>query len=92
MKSSSSQPVYIVFISRTARKQLLQLPKPATDRLQQVIDGLVANPRPFGAEKLTARDEYRIRVGNYRVLYTIADAVLTVEVVKVGQRGNFYDR
>ncbi len=49
------------------------------------------NPRPYGYLKLKGREGYRIRVGDYRVLYSIFDAVLLVEIVKVGTRGNFYN-
>lgn len=86
-----SSPVYRIVVTRPAQKQLLRLPKEATDRLQTAIDALAHDPRPSGVKKLKGREGYRIRVGDYRVLYSIFDAVLLVEVVKVGQRGNFYD-
>lgn len=92
MKAPSRPPAYGVVVSRTARKQLLQLPKSATDRLGKAIDALALDPRPSGVVKLTGQEAYRIRVGEYRVLYTVVDAVLLVEVIKVGPRGNFYDR
>jgi mRNA interferase RelE/StbE len=46
------------------------------------IAGLADNPRPHGCEKLSAQEQYRIRFGKYRILYTIQDDVLTVWVVK----------
>jgi mRNA interferase RelE/StbE len=52
---------------------------------------LAENPRPFGCVKLVnSENTYRIRVGVYRVIYTIEDAVLTVEVVKVDHRSSAY--
>lgn len=84
-------PIYRIVVTRPAQKQLLKLPKEATDQLQAAIDMLATDPRPSGVKKLKGREGYRIRVGDYRVLYSIFDAVLLVEIVKVGQRGNFYD-
>lgn len=84
-------PVYRIVVTRPAQKQLLKLPKEATDRLQAAIDDLTYAPRPSGVKELKGSQDYRIRVGDYRVIYSIFDAVLLVEVVKVGQRGNFYD-
>ena len=55
------------------------------------IDNLAHDPRPSGVKKLKGSPDYRIRVGDYRVIYSIFDVVLLVEIVKVGQRGNFYD-
>ena len=45
----------------------------------------------MGVKKLKGRDGYRVRTGNYRIMYSIFDKVLVIEVVKVGTRGNFYD-
>ena len=84
-------PVYRIVVTRPAQKQLLKLPKEATDRLQMAIDNLAHDPRPSGVKKLKGSPDYRIRVGDYRVIYSIFDVVLLVEIVKVGQRGNFYD-
>jgi mRNA interferase RelE/StbE len=54
------------------------------------IAALRDDPRPPGAEKLSAQERYRVRQGVYRILYTIDDAVLIVEVVKVGHRRDVY--
>lgn len=88
---SVPSPAYRVLVTRSVQKQLLKLPKTATDRLQAAIDDLAHDPRPSGVKKLKGLEGYRIRVGDYRVLYSIFDDVLLVEVVKVGQRGNVYD-
>jgi mRNA interferase RelE/StbE len=65
---------------------------PATDvaRILARIEALREEPRPPGAEKLSAQERYRVRQGNYRILYTIADLELIVEVVKVGHRREVY--
>ena len=92
MKKESGSPVtYRIAVTRPARKQLLQIPDKTKLTIQRAIDSLATNPRPTGVKKLKGREGYRIRVGDYRILYSIFDDVLLVEVVKVGQRGNFYD-
>lgn len=78
-------------VARPARKQLLSIPSHDRQKVQSAIDGLIHTPRPSGVKKLRGQENYRIRVGDYRVVYSILDAVLLIEVVKVGQRGNFYD-
>ena len=55
------------------------------------IAALAHNPRPNGYIKLKGRNGYRIRVGDYRVIYEIFDAVLLVDVVEVGDRKDIYD-
>ena len=61
---------------------------PKKDRLRLVtkISALGSDPRPLGSEKLSAQEQYRIRQGNYRVVYSISDSEKTVLVVKVGHR------
>ena len=83
--------LYEVRLSNTAQKQLDNLPDKPVQRITEALKELAHTPRPNGVTKLKGREGYRIRVGDYRVLYAIFDAVLLVEVVKVGQRGNFYD-
>ena len=90
-KAIDVPPIYRVAVTRPARKQLLQIPDKAKGIIQAAIDSLTTDPRPPGVKKLKSRAGYRIRVGDYRIMYSIFDAVLLVEVVKVGQRGNFYD-
>lgn len=81
---------YTVEITRTARKALDRIERPQRRRIEATIADLATDPRPHGSIKLTGLDAYRVRVGNYRVVYTVADAVLTVTVVKVGHRGSIY--
>jgi len=83
--------LYKVVISKQVRKK--DLPKvPVKDRTKIValIGSLQHEPRPAQALRLTNREEYRIRQGNYRILYIIADEVKVVEVRKVGHRGEVY--
>ncbi|WDZ92182.1 type II toxin-antitoxin system RelE/ParE family toxin [Nocardiopsis sp. HUAS JQ3] len=61
-------------------------------RIVEAVADLADDPRPDSCKKLKARDGYRIRVGDYRVVYTVDDGQITVVVVKVGARGDVYDR
>ena len=55
-------------------------------RILARIETLRENPRPPGSEKLSGQERYRVRQGNYRILYTVADAEVVVEIVKIGHR------
>lgn len=81
---------YTVVLRRAAEKALDKLPHWLQDRIRVHIDALADNPRPHGCVKLTGSGEYRIRVGDYRVVYLIEDARLVVIVVRVGPRGDVY--
>lgn len=81
---------YNVQISKTTIKQLSVLHKKDYDNIKTAILSLEDNPRPNGYKKLTARDGYRIRVGNYRVIYEIEDEIKIVAVVDVGHRREIY--
>jgi mRNA interferase RelE/StbE len=58
--------------------------------VRSAIDSLAENPRPHGTQKLGGADQYRIRIGDYRVIYEIEDAELHVLVVRVGRRDSVY--
>jgi mRNA interferase RelE/StbE len=81
---------YRLFIHRSAQKVLAVLPKGNHQFVMDAINGLTINPRPHGCKKLVDRDAWRIRVGNYRVIYEIDDARITVTVVKVGHRRDIH--
>ena len=65
--------IYKVTILRRAQKELGQLPIEAYGRVRDAMGGLGEDPRPSGCVKLTGRDGWRIRIGNYRVVYEIDD-------------------
>lgn len=69
-----------------AVREIRKLPPEAKRRVQAAIELLAENPRPPAAKKLTARPEWRVRTGDYRVLYRIEDDILTVVVVRAGHR------
>lgn len=82
---------YTVLITKKARKQLEKLPNDIANRLEVRILELSKDPRPPGCKKLGCFELYRVRVGNYRIVYDIEDDVLTVTVIKIGHRKNIYD-
>ena len=81
---------YRLLIKPSAASQLEAIPKQDRRRLDTRIRELGGNPRPPGHEKLSGHDLYRIRQGNYRVLYSIQDRELVVLVIKVGHRRDVY--
>ncbi len=83
--------MYDVQLSSRAEKSLEKLPDQAFDRVTEAIENLATNPRPPGCKKLKGRLGYRIRVGDYRVVYDIADDILVVLVIDVGHRREIYE-
>jgi mRNA interferase RelE/StbE len=81
---------YRVEILPAVERQLRRLDSGARKRIDAAILSLAADPRPHGCRKLSGSEEYRVRVGDYRILYEILDAVLRVLVVKVGHRRDVY--
>ena len=76
--------------TKSVAKDLRALPKKDVARLLKQIRSLLEEPRPQGCEKLSGLGKYRIRQGAYRIIYEIHDDALTVIVVKVGHRREFY--
>ena len=71
-------------------KDLRDIPRGDVRRILARIQTMRDDPRPTGAEKLSAQERYRLRQGDYRILYTVADAEVVVEIVKVGHRREVY--
>jgi len=83
--------VYTVEFRPSARRELLKLPRHDQLRLIRAMDALAANPRPKGVKKLTGMDDlYRIRMGDYRIVYQIHDDRLIVLVVRIAHRRDVY--
>lgn len=72
-------------------KDLESIPKADVRRILKRIDALVCDPRPHGSTKLSGQEAYRIRQGNYRIVYVIEDARLIVTIVKVRHRRDVYE-
>ena len=81
---------YKLLIKPSAVKELEALPAKDRRRLVARLQRLSSDPRPPGSEKLSGHDLYRIRQGNYRVLYSVEDLALIVLVIKVGHRRDVY--
>ena len=82
---------YRIEIKRGARKCLASMAAPSAARIAATIDALAEDPRPSGCGKLAGTDRlYRVRVGNYRVVYEVHDDRLLVLVIKVGHRRDVY--
>ena len=82
---------YTVTITKSAEKELSKLPAQEIVTIRNAVSDLGNEPRPSGCKKLKGfKDLYRIRAGDYRVIYSIHDSVLTVEVLKVGNRKDIY--
>ena len=78
-------------LTRRAAKSLDAIDKPQRRRVLVVIDGLATDPRPPGCAKLTGREnQWRVRAGNYRVIYEVHDDRLLVLVVDVGHRSEIH--
>lgn len=83
--------VYRIEFRQAARRALADLPAAAQRRLDAAILALAEDPRPRGSKKLAGEDNlWRIRVGLYRVVYTVKDDVLIVLVLKIGHRREVY--
>ena len=81
---------YRIVFKQSVTKDLRPIPNKDVQRILKRINGLADDPRPAGAEKLSADEKYRIRQGNYRILYAIEDDIITVTIVKVGHRRDVY--
>lgn len=81
---------YSIILTRRAQKQLDKIPNPIVKPILSAIEGLSKNPRPNGYKKLIGREGYRIRSGNYRIIYSIYDNSLIVEVIDLGHRKDIY--
>ena len=82
---------YRIEIKRSAAKEIRAIRRKADrQRIVARIAALAEEPRPPGCTKLSGREAYRMRQGEYRIVYTITDALLVVEVVKVGHRRGVY--
>ena len=81
---------YKIEIKRTAAKEINKLPVKDINRVIKLIDSLTENPRPEGCLKLSNNEKYRIRFGEYRLLYEIYDDRLLIIVVKVAHRKDVY--
>ncbi len=81
---------YELRFKTSVAKDLRDIPKADVRRILERIESLREDPRPFGCEKPSARERYRIRQGNYRIVYEVLDLEVVVVVVKIGHRREVY--
>lgn len=82
---------YEIRIKRSASEELLNLPDIVARRVLKVIGSLSENPRPQGCVKLKGtKSEYRLRLGNYRIIYTILDKEVLIIVIRIAHRKQVY--
>ena len=81
---------YKVQIRKSAVKEIYSLPHRDLHHVLDKISILSENPRPHDCKKLSAQEKYRVRCGDYRILYSIEDVILIVNIVKVGHRKDVY--
>ena len=83
-------PEYTVSLSKKATKQLDKLSDKIAEPIFKAIGDLANDPRPSGCKKLKGREGYRVRIGDYRVIYEIFDHMLLIDVVNLGHRKDIY--
>lgn len=87
---NASMAKYNIVLTKTSQKQLDKLNEPLADSIIIAIEKLAYNPRPGGCKKLKGRSGYRIRVGDYRIIYEIIDHQLLITVIALGHRKDIY--
>jgi mRNA interferase RelE/StbE len=81
---------YSLRIKRSAEKELRRIPKADLRRIVERMERLATEPRPPGCEKLFAENVYRVRQGDYRVLYSVDDEEGVIKIIKIGHRREVY--
>ena len=82
---------YKITINKKAIKTLEKISEPDYSKIKKAIFSLASNPRPAGYKKLKGRPGFRIRQGDYRIIYEIFDHLLVVDIIAVGNRKEIYD-
>ena len=84
---------YKIEWKHSAEKELRKLGKTTIQRIIKVVENLSSNPYPVGSRKLQSSEHlYRIRVGDYRVVYSVENNILLIEVIRVGHRKDIYKK
>jgi mRNA interferase RelE/StbE len=81
---------YKVYFRESVEKDFRTIPKADARKIMRRIESLASDPRPPGCSKLSGQERYRVRHGQYRIVYSIQDRDLTVWIVKVGHRRDVY--
>jgi mRNA interferase RelE/StbE len=84
---------YRIEWKRSATQELRRLPREMVGRILKAVEQLATDPYPSGVRKLAGSEHtFRIRVGDYRVIYSILASALLIEVIRVGHRRDVYNR
>ncbi|NQT80155.1 MAG: type II toxin-antitoxin system RelE/ParE family toxin [Candidatus Aminicenantes bacterium] len=83
---------YKIYFKKSVLKDIEKIPNKDLKRIIKKIETLSEDPRPLGHEKLSDQEKYRIRQGNYRIIYSIQDDKLTIWIIKVGHRRDVYQK
>lgn len=90
-KKIRTEVKYSIIVKKKAEKELLRLQRSDVIKIRETINKLAENPRPHGCKKLSGSlNEYRIWVGDYRILYTINDNIITICIFKIAHRKEAY--
>ncbi|OGS25387.1 MAG: addiction module antitoxin [Elusimicrobia bacterium RIFOXYB2_FULL_50_12] len=81
---------YSILVKKSAVKELEKVPQPDLRRIAGKIQNLAIDPRPVGSQKLSSFELYRIRQGDYRIIYSIDDTEILIEIIKIGHRRDIY--
>ena len=81
---------YSLRVKKSAEKELRSIPTTDLPRIVRRMHALATDPRPHGSEKLSGEDSYRVRQGDWRVVYSINDAAKIIEMIKIGHRRDVY--
>jgi mRNA interferase RelE/StbE len=81
---------YRIDIKKSAIKELEDIPRKDLRKIIARIRSLARNPRPHGSQKLSGQEQYRIRQGDYRIVYSIKDKDSLIDIVKIGHRREIY--
>jgi mRNA interferase RelE/StbE len=81
---------YTIVLSKGAQKQLDKLPEKVVLPILNTIGMLASDPYPSGCKKLKARQGFRLRIGNYRVIYEVFDRQLLIDIIAIGHRKGIY--
>ncbi len=82
--------MYNIEVKKSALKELAQISPPYNKKIVSAIDSLANNPRPEGVKKLKGKEAFRIRVADYRIIYTIEDVIKVVEIQRIRHRKDAY--
>ena len=82
---------YTILLTSKAQKQLDKLSDNIAEPILRTIAELETNPRPSGYKKLKGREGYRVRAGNYRIIYEIFDKELVIDIIAVAHRKDVYE-